>query len=150
VEDQSVTEDIIALLIPFAAFAMVIAIVWLASREKLAKARLRTELQRELLTKFSTARELTEFLNSEGSKMLLQESPRRPADRTIRLVVGGTILLALGGGFFFSGTDDEATAICTAVGLGLIVSAALSYWLAQKLKDSEESPGYTGERPSQQ
>jgi len=119
VEDQTV-EDILALLIPFAAFAMVIGIVWIASREKLAKARIRAEVQKELLSKFSSSGELKEFLSSEASKIFLQEPPRSAANRVIRLVVTGIILLAIGGGFFLAGTDNEAAALCAAAGFGLI------------------------------
>jgi len=129
-------EDILALLIPFAAFAMVIGIVWIASREKLAKARIRAELQKELLTKFSTSGELMEFLGSEGSKLFLQDPPRNAANRVIKLVITGIVFAAIGGGFFFAGTDKEATALFVAAGLGLIVSGGVSYWLTQKLGEA--------------
>ena len=137
-------KDIFEVLIPFAVFVMVIVIVWIASREKLAKARIRVELQKELLSKFSSSRELTEFLSGEGSKVFLQEPLRNSANRVIKLVTSGIVLLAVGCGFFLAGTDKEAAALFAAAGLGLILSAGVSHWLTKRLGYPEQSATSAG------
>ncbi len=62
----------LAIVVPVAAFGMVVLIVWIASREKQSRARYRAEVQRDLIAKFASGQELTEFLKSEGSRALLR------------------------------------------------------------------------------
>jgi hypothetical protein len=135
----------IALLIPFGAFIMVIIITWVASQEKQAKARYRAEVQKELIAKFGTGRELTEFLNSEGSRQLLgvissaKEGSSQiddPRKKTIDLITGGLICLSLGVAFFFVATGLRVfyipAFIVGGVGVGLLLSAAISHHLSKK------------------
>jgi hypothetical protein len=132
-------------LIPFGAFIMVIIIVWVASQEKQAKARYRAEVQRELIAKFSSGRELSEFLNSEGSRQLLgsvgsegEDATQDPRRKIIGLITGGLINLGAGAALFYVGYSMDfwwfslAGLITLGVGVSLLISAALSYYLSQK------------------
>jgi hypothetical protein len=131
--------------IPIAAFIMVIIIVWVTSQEKQAKARYRAEVQRELIAKFGSGRELSEFLNSEGSRQFLgslsgdgEEAPQDPRRKIIGLITGGLINLAAGAGLFYVGRSmgfwwfDLAGLITMGVGVALLFSAAASHYLFEK------------------
>lgn len=131
-------------LIPFGAFIMVIIIVWVASQEKQAKARYRAEVQRELIAKFSSGRELSEFLNSEGSRHLLgslsgseEATAQDPRRKIIGLITGGLINLAIGAAFFYVGLSmgfpfNMIGLLMLGIGAALLISAAVSYYLSQK------------------
>jgi hypothetical protein len=129
--------------IPFAAFLMVVLIVWLASREKQAKARYRAEVQKELIAKFGSGRELSEFLNSEGSRHLLgalgssgEEHQQDFRHKTIGMMTGGLICLSIGAAFLYAGASRRGMVlvgfILLGVGGSLLISAAVSYYLAKK------------------
>lgn len=132
--------------IPIAAFIMVVIIVWVASQEKQAKARYRAEVQRELIAKFSSGRELAEFLNSEGGRFLegsvdpMEEMLRSRyslKQKTIGMITGGLINLAVGVAFYIVGLSmgfpfDMVGWILLGVGGALLISAAVSYYLSQK------------------
>jgi hypothetical protein len=135
----------LAFFIPIAAFIMVIIIVWVTSQEKQAKARYRAEVQRELIAKFSSGRELSEFLNSEGSRQLLgpldsegEDAPQDPRRKLIGLITGGLINMGVGVGLFYVGLSwgfwwfHLAGLITMGVGVALLMSAAISHYLAQK------------------
>jgi hypothetical protein len=143
--------ETIGVLIPLASFLMVIIIVWVASQEKQAKARYRAEVQKELIAKFGSGRELTEFLNSEGSQRLLgalqgsdEGSSQDPRRKTIGLITGGLINLSIGAAFLVVvslGLDGVpglrwpfmlAGWITIGVGASLLISAAVSYYLSKK------------------
>src|SRR2546425_11767853 len=96
------------LLIPLAPFVMIIAVVWLGLREKMAQSRLRADLQKEVVAKFSSGQELAEFLNSESGKWFMQDksfSRWAGKGRAITLVVVGMICVGAGIGFLFGGKD---------------------------------------------
>jgi hypothetical protein len=133
--------------IPFGAFIMVIIIVWVASQEKQAKARYRAEVQKELIAKFGSGRELSEFLNSEGSRQLLgplgnpkDEPSHDPRRKIIDLITGGVVCMSIGGAFFYVGASWMHVRmpfmlvglILLGVGASLLISAALSYYLTKK------------------
>jgi hypothetical protein len=147
-----VDSTVIPILIPLGAFIMVVIIVWVASQEKQAKARYRAEVQKELIAKFGSGRELTEFLNSEGSQRLLgtlqgsdEGSSQDPRRKTIGLITGGLINLSIGAGllafvsFWREGVVPGlqwslmlAGWLTTGLGASLLIVAAVSYHLAKK------------------
>src|SRR5882762_9991516 len=93
-------------LIPLAPFVMIIAVVWLGLREKISRSRLRADLQKEVVAKFSSGQELAEFLNSESGKWFMQDksfSKWTGKGRVITLVVAGIICIGAGIGFLFGG-----------------------------------------------
>src|SRR5207248_9615682 len=116
-------------LVPLYPFLMIIAVVWFGLRERMARVRARTELQKEVVAKFSSGHELTEFLNSENGKSFMEDkssSKWTRRGRAITLVVAGIVCIGAGTGFLFGGKDREATALFIAVGLALIASGAVS------------------------
>jgi hypothetical protein len=139
--------EMMGFLIPFGAFLMVIIIVWVASQEKQAKARYRAEVQKELIAKFGSGRELSEFLNSEGSQRLLgtlrsseAEQGQDPRQKAIGLITSSIICMSIGGAFLYVGASwAEAHwpfvlvgLILLGVGGSLLISAAISYYLTKK------------------
>jgi hypothetical protein len=134
----------IGVFIPFGAFVMVIIIVWVASQEKQARARYRAEVQKELIAKFGSGRELTEFLNSEGSQKLLgalgtpHEGLRNdPRGKVIDLITGGLVCASIGAAFSYVGTFRTfpfllVGLIMLGVGGSLLISAAVSYHFTKK------------------
>ena len=141
---EPIHPGMIGVLVPFGAFLMVVVIVWVASQEKQAKARYRAEVQKELIAKFGSGRELSEFLNSEGSRQLLgplgdlkADSRQDPRRKILDLVTGGLICASIGGAFFFVGTKWGfpfllVGLIMLGIGGSLLISAALSYYLTRK------------------
>jgi hypothetical protein len=128
------SEDV---LVPIALFAMVVLLV--AFSYKLKKARLQEqgELRKRLLDKFSSGQEFTEFLATpQGQSFLKEQEARSPKVRIISSIGAGIVLVLLGAAFFglmfqkhsfvFPGT------ILTALGVGILVAAAISYRLYKK------------------
>lgn len=136
-----IAPEMISVFVPLGAFLMVIIIVWVASQEKQAKARYRAEVQRELIAKFSSGRELSEFLNSEGSRQMLggagEEAVQDPRRKIIGLITGGLINMAMGAAFFLVAISrgfpfDLVGFIMLGVGAALLISAAVSHYLSRK------------------
>ena len=127
-------------LVPISPFVMVIFIVWFVSLTRRAQERHRAELQKDLLTKFSSPQELSEFLKTDGGKLLMPvpERPRTPARTAgasvIVLVVGfGCLAAAL-----LTKQDDLkdnlliAALLTIAAGVGLLISAFVTQKLSRK------------------
>jgi len=137
----------IGLLVPLGAFAMVVLIVWLANQSSRHKVSQRSELQKHFMSKFSTSQELTQFLETPQGQRFLKElaiigSPGGPKERIIASVRGGIVLLALGAGFFALMRIERdiifPAVILSVLGVGLLISAAVSYWLSKKWDIFEE------------
>lgn len=136
-------EDVIGQLTGIAPFVMIVLIVWFEIQKKMNQSRIRAELQKEVLAKFSSGQELNEFLNTDAGRRLMQEPPASKYGskrRVIALAVGGIIAVGAGVGFYFGGEDLEAVGLFTGGGLALLASAGVSYWLAKKLGLSD-TPG---------
>jgi len=128
--------DIVREITGIAPFVMIILIVWFGIQKSMNQNRMRAEFQKELLAKFSSAQELSEFLATDAGRRLTQESSESKWDykgRIIALAVAGMIILGAGIGFHFGGEDAEAAALFTGIGIALLASAVVSYWLAKKL-----------------
>jgi len=135
----------IADLIPFAPFVMIIFVVWFGTTKRRAQDRNRTELQKDLLTKFSSAQELTEFMKTDGGKLLMPapEKIRTPASRVgtgIFIVVIGLALLASSmlipeveshNGFQVAGL------LAIGAGIGFLISAFVTHKLSRKWGEEE-------------
>jgi len=104
--------------------------------------RQRNGMQQHVLDRFASARDFGEFLQSPaGQKYMLSltDAAMSPHDSILSSVRSGVVLLFLGLGFGF-GNFGHAGHIYLRVGLilgflgiGYLVSACISYWLAQKL-----------------
>jgi predicted phage tail protein len=132
-------------LVPLAPFVMIIFIVLFASMRQRAQDRNRTEMQKDLLTKFSSAQELVEFMKSDGAKLLMPvpERPRTPASRAgtgVFIVVVGFGLLAAS--MFTTPADihgglQVAGLLAVAAGIGFLISAIVTQKLSRKWGEEE-------------
>jgi hypothetical protein len=127
-------------LVPIALFAMIVLLVAFSYKFKRARIQEQGELRKRLLDKFSSGTELIEFLATpQGQNFLKDQEPstqRSPKMRIIASIGAGIVLVLLGGAFFglmyqkhgfvFPGT------ILTALGVAILVAAAISYRLYKK------------------
>jgi len=128
------------MLIPFGAFVMVVFIVWFATREKQARIQARAELNKQLLDKFASAQELTDFFDRDAGQRFLdgvgEDKRHGPREQILGMITGGCITMAIGIGFFFVSAQrpnmEIPAAILFAVGVGLFVAATISYVLSKK------------------
>jgi hypothetical protein len=136
----------VAILVPIAICAMIVAIVWLGMRQKQARLQTRAEFHKQLLDKFGSGREFTEFLGSPGSQRFLEElwSQRGASnERPLRIgVVLTTLGLALGGLSWTHRGLLVPGVIVLAVGVGYLISSGVSYQLSKKRDQTKElGPG---------
>lgn len=122
-----------------ACFVIVAAI---RARSRRDHARLRTEVQKSLLEKFSSSQDLAAFLASPGSQRFLGDLSweRRRADikeRILRSVRAGVVLSMIGLAFFVLAIADNERKVAVpgvlflALGVGLLAAAAVSYRLGK-------------------
>lgn len=143
--------EVLGPLVPVAGIAMIIFVLWFNSREKRAKIQARAELNKQLLEKFASAQELTEFLERESGQRFLdgmgpgkQETPK---EKILGIIVPGCILTAIGSGFFWLGTDRSGLlipgAVISATGVGLLIAAAVTYVFSKRwgLMNGKKSSG---------
>ena len=136
-------DQLVNQLVPIAGIAMITLIIWFVYRDKTAKARLRTDVQKDLIAKFSSGQELAEFLRTDGGKLFLSDpvgSSVASRQRVIRLVSGGVVLLALGLAFLVAQTDNEAAAFFGGIGAGLILAGLVIHVLARKMGLNDPQP----------
>ena len=141
----------------FAAVAWVIYIIVDGFRRR-QHIRLATEFHGKLLDRIGSAKEFGEFLNTSGGTKFLDsltiEREGGPHIRILRALQAGFVFLSLGIGLFllianttltfleYPGAipqgDEEAgiavlATISTSIGVGLLVSAVVSYGLSRRL-----------------
>ena len=131
-------------------FGTVVSLVWLATRKSQARTQARAEVQKQLINKFDSGRELAEFLGSEGSKFLLDElgkDRQGPRQRVLTTMTVGAVLSAFGIGFLALIWEDPdlviPAAIFLSLGVGFLIAAAVSHRLSEKwgmYKDQEATP----------
>jgi hypothetical protein len=130
------SEDV---LVPIALFAMVVLLVAFSYKLKRARLQEQGDLRKQLLDKFSSGQEFTEFLATPQGQSFLKDqeaAQRSPKVRIISSIGAGIVLVLLGSAFFglmyqkhsfvFPGT------ILTALGVGILIAAAISYRLYKK------------------
>jgi hypothetical protein len=142
------TAGTLALLVPFAFFAMVIVIFWLLMRQRQARMRARAEFHKQLLDKFSSGREFAEFLESKGSQRFLEElwsQNMGPKDRVLSAMRNGIVLAALGLGMLGLSLIRRGylvpAVISLALGIGYLISTAISRRLSKQWDQDQKSIG---------
>lgn len=124
-------------------------VIWVVAGRLQERARLRMELQVRMLERFASPAELKDFLQSEGGRRLLGAlSPRQTvAPRMLLAMQAGVLVTMLGIGVQMTGNMDllEAGIVIVALGLGLIVSTAIAWFLARRL-GLLPRPGEHGDR----
>ena len=139
-------EDI---LVPLGAFAMVVLVVWFSIRSHQVRFQAKADLHRQLLDKFTSGSELSQFLESESSKWLVENLSSRKdnaKERILRSVKVGVILSALGLGFtvltWWDADSIYHGVILLSLGGGFLLAAAISHRLSTKwglLSSQEEA-----------
>ena len=130
--------------------------------------RTQTDLHTKLIDRFGSSEELLAYLQSPAGKLLTetpalpQAAPRAimaaPLSRIFWSLQAGIVIGALGAGLIFvSGSPDDAEVttflrgvgtVILAIGVGFTVSAAVSYFLSQRLGLMQSlTTRYSGEAP---
>ncbi len=139
---QATLETVIPLLF---VFVFVGACTWLGLAHARAKIRFRTEVQKELIAKFSSPQELTDFLNSDAGKLFVRGATDdpvpapRPFQEQIGIGIGWGVLLACPGVALLLVRSHTMLpggaplgALLIAVGAAFIINALLRLWLTRK------------------
>ncbi len=137
---------------PIVVGAMVLYLVWLFTRQQQVKIQARTELHKHLLDKFGSGTELTQFIESEGGKKMLEDLATdrvNPQERALALLPPGIILASLGIGCLVLTFKDSDLVIpgglLVALGIGFLIAAAVSRRLAKSWSRTSQLRGPEGE-----
>ncbi len=119
-----------------AIFAALVAIVWLVGKTRQHHIAKQAEIQQQLLAKFESAGELTEFLESDSGRQFMRQFESNPHKWILALMSVGIILTFLGlgiHGLAFSNSELISTGVITlTIGVGIIVAAVVSRRLSRK------------------
>jgi Flp pilus assembly protein protease CpaA len=118
-------------------------LVWVILHYRHRRERTRAEERDRLLARFTTAQELSDFLSSPGGERFFNDqarAPRHAARKLASAITSGVILLFLGIAFFVMGWVGNPAGdrifvpatILTMIGLGVLVSAAISTRLLKR------------------
>ena len=143
-----ILDELSGIVVPLGFFTWIVLLVWLDSRRRRARIEARVEVQKKLLDKFDSGRELAEFLESEGSKFLLSELGKDrpdPRKRVLTMMTVGVVLSAFGIGFLALIWKEPnlvfPAGIFLSLGIGVLIAAAASYHLSKKWgMDKDEGP----------
>ena len=153
--DQQQIGALIPILTPLGFFAMVVLLVWLGNRKSQARIQARAEVQKRLIDKFDSGRELAEFLGSEGSKRLLEalgEDKHSSRKWVLTMMTVGVVLSAFGIGFLAVMWKEPdlvfPAGIFLSLGIGFLIAAVVSYRLSKKWgMDKDEKQRTEGASP---
>ncbi len=127
------------ILVPLGLFALIPLIVWLKTRANQDKLQAKSDLHRQLIEKFSSGQELSEFLSVEENRRFLEDlwSERIDArQRVLQTIRKGAFLLVLGLGasvlMVWQPNFVYPAVLILALGIGFLVAAAISYRLSKK------------------
>lgn len=136
---------IVTLPILIFASAWLLGLIVAAFRER-AHLRAQTDFLNRMMDKYSSAAELTAYLQSEAGKRFFENSATgaiSPLNKILGSIQKGAILTLLGSGLFVLGNKYTAQeggnimlvvgTISFMVGLGFLVSSVISYRLAKSL-----------------
>ena len=142
------------LIIVPALFIMIGFIIWVLvnGRQRALRLKLTTEFNSKLLDRIGSVKDFNDFLQTEGGvkfmdSLTVERSSSRPQDSILRATQIGIVLIMLGlgvltlGSYFtqrYAGAGDFEVltvvgGIALSLGLGFLISAAVSYRLAKAL-----------------
>jgi uncharacterized membrane protein len=132
-------------LISISPFIMIIFVVWFVSLVRRAQERHRAELQKDLMAKFTSAQEVSEFMKTEAGKLLMPTPERR---RTSASRAGtGTFIVVVGFALLASSMlmpEAEvhnglqvAGLLAIGAGIGFLISAVVTQKLSRKWGEEE-------------
>jgi hypothetical protein len=137
-------DSAVAFIVPIAFFAMIVLIVWLRTRRRQEQIRAQAEVRKQLIDKFGSVQELTAFLESKGGRQFFADTQGRAAS-PLRYLPGGVITTMLGLAFLGLTANNRnfivPGVLALAVGLGLLISAAIAHKLTPKTSGQEIDPG---------
>jgi hypothetical protein len=128
-------------IVPVAVFAMIVLLAWIGHKSKLNRLHELGEMRKRLLDKFGSGTELSEFLATpQGQNFLkdqeLSATQRSPRGKIVFAIGGGIVLVLLGAAFFGLMYMENhlvfPATILMALGVGLLIAAAISYQLYKK------------------
>ncbi len=138
--------DIAPMIAGLGFFTMVGWIVYVIVEGRRRRERLKvfTDFHTRLLDRIGSAKEFGEFLQTDGGVRFLDSlsvEPSRPAERIIRAMQVGVVMLALGVALLILGrvfTHDAegfivSGAIFFSLGVGFLLSTGTSYYLSRKM-----------------
>ena len=130
-------------------FGMIVAVVWLITRARQRAAQYRAEVQLRMIDRFGSGTEFVNFLESPAGRQFLQEPRRNARERAMGGLRTGVILLFLGLAFAFGYVAEHDPGffipafILGGLGIGFLVSAAISWKLTDKLDVTPQPPSST-------
>jgi predicted acyltransferase len=111
-----------------------VLIVWFVSRRKQAQIQAHAETRKLLIEKFGSAQELATFLESKGGQQFIG-GMQMQARNQLRFLPGGVIMTMLGLAFLGLTLMRKnflvPAVIFLAIGIGLLISAAIAHKLAR-------------------
>jgi ABC-type multidrug transport system fused ATPase/permease subunit len=132
------------LIVPLSFFTMIVLIVWLGTRRRQAQIQAQAELRKQLIDKFGSLQELTAFLESKGGRQFFGDLQLRSRNQ-LRYLPGGLVLTMLGLAFLALTLMRRnliiPAAISLALGVGLLISAAIAHKMESKNNDASINPG---------
>ena len=130
-------------------FGMISWVVWVVLNgwQRRQHVKLVTDFNNRVLERLGSVKEFGEFLQSDGGDRLMQvltaeRAATGPRDRILVAVQTGVVVVAVGVGLLsigwrFTGREHESfmviTAIMLSLGVGLMLSAGASFWVARTL-----------------
>jgi hypothetical protein len=130
---------------------LVFGIFWLKYRQRAAQTQAQAEFHKQLLDKFGSGREFSEFLESKGSRQFLDamwsQAPGRHG-QVLATMRNGIVLSTLGLGMlglsrWTRGVADPQMTVfgglALALGAGFLISAAISHRLSKRWEEKEET-----------
>ncbi len=131
--------------IPIAVFAMIVCIVWFGTREKQARIQARTDLHKHLLDKFGSGTELSQFLETEGGRKMIEDLGRgeaSPKTGAARAMIAGAVLSCLGVAFLLLTFRERDLLIpgglVLATGIGFLIGAFVTLRLSKNGEADKE------------
>ena len=125
-------EDVLVpIFAPAIVFGACVAVVWLILKFRQHRVEKQTEIQQQLLTKFESAGELSDFLDTESGQQFMRQFESNPHRMILLMLSLGIVSTFLGLGFLllslFSNVDFVYPGIILLVlGLGFAAAAAVS------------------------
>jgi hypothetical protein len=135
---------LVPILIASGLFIMIGWIVWVDARRRHNQSKIASEIHGKLLDKFASSQELVDFLQTNEGRRFLESAggPRaNPLERVLKSIKLGVILTIVGLGWLLLGLtqrfDDEGALsligfLFESVGIGFLVSAAISYYFSKR------------------
>ena len=138
-------EDVLVpVLVPAVVFGSCIAIVWLILKFRQHRVEKQAEIQQQLLTKFETAGELSEFLDTDSGQQFMRQFESNPHRLILMMLSLGILSSFLGLGFLaltaLSNADFLYPGIILLVlGLGFAAAAAVSRRLSVQWQQDDRA-----------